>query len=102
MLPFLMQSEMIQYPMSFVTGIYITSSMCLTAFSVVSAVFVANINHQAQGDTVVPYWIHKLSHALGRAMCVKMVTWEERHCNVRQLAMVGKAVSEKTTSMFKQ
>ena len=63
--------------------------MCLTAFSVISAVFVANINHQAQGDTVVPYWVHKFSCALGRLMCVKMVTWEERHCNIRQLALVS-------------
>ena len=62
--------------------------MCLTAFSVVSAVFVANINRQADGDQAVPYWIHKMSHGLGRLMCVKMVSWEERHCNVRQLAMV--------------
>ena len=69
-------------------GIYITSSMCLTAFSVVSAVFVANIDRQAEGDRVVPYWIHKLCHTLGRVMCVKMVSWEERHCNIRQLAMV--------------
>ena len=71
-------------------GIYITSSMCLTAFSVVSAVFVANIDRQAEGDRVVPYWIHKLCHTLGRVMCVKMVSWEERHCNIRQLAMVRK------------
>lgn len=62
--------------------------MCLTAFSVVSAVFVANIDRQAEGDRVVPYWIHKVCHQLGRVMCVKMVSWEERHCNIRQLAMV--------------
>lgn len=62
--------------------------MSLTSFSVVTAVFVANINHQAQGDTAVPYWIHKFSHGLGRLMCVKMVSWEERHCNIRKLAMV--------------
>lgn len=62
--------------------------MCLTAFSVVSAVFVANINHQAQGNTNVPYCLHKFTHGLGRLLCVKMVSWEERHCNIRQLAMV--------------
>lgn len=63
--------------------------MCLTAFSVVSAVFVANINHQAEGDRIVPFWIHKMCHAIGKVMCVKMVSWEERHYNIRQLAKVS-------------
>ena len=62
--------------------------MCLTAFSVVSAVFVSNINHQAEGDRVVPYILHKFTHGLGKLLCVKMVSWEERHCNIRQLAKV--------------
>lgn len=63
--------------------------MCLTSFSVISAVFVANIDRQSEGDKAVPACLHKSAHTLGKILCVKMVSWDERHYNVRQLAKVS-------------
>ena len=68
-------------------GIYITSSMCITAFSVIVGVFVANVNHQADGDRQVPYWVHKICYALSKVTCMKMPSYEERHFNIKMLAL---------------
>ena len=63
--------------------------MCITAFSVVVGVIVSNVNNQANGDRYVPYWLHKICYALSGLCCVSMITWEERHCNVKKLRQVG-------------
>lgn len=67
--------------------------MCITAFSVIVGVVVANINHQADGDKTVPYWLHKICYTVSKLMCVKMVSWEERHFSIKKLAVASQVKS---------
>ncbi|XP_067937010.1 acetylcholine receptor subunit alpha-like 1 [Watersipora subatra] len=75
-----------------IIGIYISSSMCITAFSVIVGVIVANVNHQADGDRQVPYWVHRICYTLSKVTCLKMPSYEERHYNIKMLALRSQVV----------